>query len=149
MKWVLSHLSDEHQKWELHDAPEPAQLTYNLQHQSLRIRSKTSRLFFLESSGRFQKKLVLRSEYGIIIGEAAVAPQDTEASLTLNDTRFYYRFSEHQFFLLDKNHEVISMADVDQPGLPHRMTMYALLFGHAWIVNAQLDQKKSSDRLVA
>ena len=86
MKWVLSHQSAEHHRWILQTDNGIVPLTYNFSYRSIRVKSKTARLFFLEEAdGLFQKKVLLRSEYGVIMGEAQATHTAKGGTLLLNE----------------------------------------------------------------
>jgi hypothetical protein len=149
MKWVLSHLSDDHHKWLLQDANEQAQFTYNLQQHSIRIKGKSTRLFFLDVAGFFQKKVILRSEYGVALGDSPVTTNRTEGALSIIDFRAIYQWRQNALLLFDKNRNQLSTVIIEQSESLDKFEQFALLFSHAWIVYSNLQYKKAEDQLVA
>lgn len=114
MKWVLSHQSSEHHRWQLRDAAEPALFTYHLQNRSVRIKAKTARLFFLEmATAFFHKKILLRSEYGILVGEAQLAPAGKLAALTLDDRKYYYCWEDQDLLLYNRDKSLLQKLRVE------------------------------------
>jgi hypothetical protein len=148
MKWVLSHQSTDNHKWLLQDAPETAQFTYNLQNHSIRIKGKSSRLFFLEPSGFFQKKIVLRSEYGVVLAESPAAATK-EGTLLMNDLKYFFQWENSQLSLFDKNKNLVSSVAIEAADEMAREAQAVLLFCHAWLVYASQHPKTREDLLVA
>ncbi|HYO20900.1 MAG TPA: hypothetical protein VER36_00760 [Flavisolibacter sp.] len=149
MKWVLSHQSDDHHKWLLHEAHEPVQLTYNLSNHSLRIKSKNNRLFFLEITGFFQKKLLLRSEYGVVLGESSFTTTTKEGTLLMNELKYHFRIKNDQLSLSDKNKNLLSAVVIEPAVALDKQEAFALLFCQAWLLNASMHATKTKDLLVA
>jgi hypothetical protein len=147
MKWVLSQQSLEHNRWLLQDAQEPAQFTFNHHHNSIRIKGRSNRLFFLEVKGVFQKKVLLRSEYGVVFGETQLVPQK-DVFIFMNDQKYNYHWKDDQLCFLDKNGNIISTFAVEHTQL-HRIEQLALIFASAWISFANANGKKTEDLLVA
>lgn len=134
MKWVLSHASDDIRHWQLQKDSESQLLTINLQGLSLRLAGNARRLFFLEVQGLLQKKLLLRTEYGIAIGEIALTDKPS-GQLTLNDHKFFYRQEKNQLQILDGEKQLISACTLPD-NFQNKIEAHALLFGFAWFVTA-------------
>ncbi|HZH63683.1 MAG TPA: hypothetical protein VEY10_02250 [Flavisolibacter sp.] len=149
MKWVLSHQSYDHRKWMLQDTNEPAQLTYNLAHHSIRIRSKNIRLFFLEVSGFIQKKIQLLSEYGVVIGESRWGHTLNEGMLTMNNNKYFFEWENNVLSLFDKNKSLLSAVKNEHSEGMDKKERFALVFSLAWIVISNTPAKKIEDLLVA
>jgi len=147
MKWVLSQQSLDHHRWLLQDAQEPAQFTFNHHHNSIRIKGKSNRLFFLEVKGLFQKKVLLRSEYGVVFGETQLVTQK-EVFILMNDQKYGYLWQDNQLTFLDKHRNVLSSFTIEQAQL-HGLEKLALIFASAWILFANVNGRKSEDLLVA
>lgn len=147
MKWVLSQQSLDHHRWLLQDAQEPAQFTFNHHHNSIRIKGKSNRLFFLEVKGLFQKKVLLRSEYGVVFGETQLLSQK-DVFIFMNDQKYAYQWQNGQLSFLDKNGNTISTFSVEHVQLD-RLEQLALVFASAWILFANVNGRKTEDLLVA
>jgi len=148
MKWVLSQQSLDHHRWLLQNAPHQAQFTYNLHHQSIRIKSKNNRLFFLEVAGLFQKKIFLRSEYGVVVGEAQWNTAK-EPFCLLNGQKIYFLQEDHALQFFDKEYQHLSTFQIEHSLQLDRMEKFALMFSAVWILTADLNNRKAENLLVA
>ncbi|HUC82921.1 MAG TPA: hypothetical protein VMR70_18580, partial [Flavisolibacter sp.] len=95
------------------------------------------------AGGFFQKKIVLHSEYGVVIGETAASTTNGGAVLSLNDFKFIYRWQNSDLLLYDKNGMQLSQVNIDPAEPLHKLEEYALLFSHAWFVSSNLSQSKA------
>ena len=85
MKWILSQAADGIHEWLLQQKDGTKSLIYHLQRFSLRLLGTTKRLFFLDvQEGFLSKKVVLRNEYGIDLGETTFSENPAEGQLQLN-----------------------------------------------------------------
>ena len=148
MKWILSQQSLDHHRWLLQNAAEQTQFTYSLLHGSIRIKSKTNRLFFLEIAGLFHKKVFLRSEYGVIVGESNWTTSK-EGIMQMNEQKLIFCWNDSQLSFFNKNKTLLSSLEVDQPGILDKKEQFVLLFSSAWILFADASTKKSENLLVA
>lgn len=136
MKWVLSHATDELRHWLLQLEEGSRSLTLNLQRLSLRLHGFSKRLFFLQVQGLLQKKVLLRSEYGIVMGETVFAEKSFPAPVIVNEQKLFYQVADEKLQLLDSGKNIIGecqLADRYGPGKPE---FYGLLFGFAWFLTA-------------
>lgn len=147
MKWVLSQQSPSHHKWLLQNAQEQFQLTYHLHHHSIRISGKSNRLFFLEITGVFQKRIHLQSEYGVVVGESNW-PSSKDGSLIMNGQKMFFQWNEASLSLLDKNKMPLISIAIDHSEEMEKLESFALLFSSVWLLYADAN-KKPEDRLVA
>lgn len=148
MKWVLTHQSAGYHRWLLSEAEQPAQLTFNLQNNSLRIKAQKARLFFLELTEKFfGKKVLLRSEYGVVLGEAAWSGGRKRGTFWLNGGRYFYSWSHQRLSLFDKNKKPLFDATVECRKDTSRLEVFAFLFSTAWLHSAE--SKKPEALLVA
>ena len=69
MKGVLNDKSNLYNFWLLQDEQPLAMLKYGVETQSLRLTYSRHRLFFLEQRGLFKNKLIIKTQYGLTIGE--------------------------------------------------------------------------------
>jgi hypothetical protein len=149
MKWVLSQQTLEHHRWLLQDTLQPAQFTYSLSHHSIRIKSNSSRLFFMEVTGRFQKKIALRSEYGLLIGESPLVSDATEGNITLNDEKYYFTWKGEMLTIYSKDKIPVQTMAVESEKEPDKMEKFALIFSSLWMVHSNTASGKKEDSLVA
>ena len=132
MKWILTHQATEHHRWLLTEVQSPALLTYNPKNHSIRIKAKGARLFFLEPVGFLQKKILLRSEYGVVLGEAQWA--EKSGQLLLDNQKFFYRWNDHDLFLYDKSKTLLLQTKVDYDAVG--LEKFAFVFSMAWLYDS-------------
>ena len=148
MKWVLSQQSLEHHRWLLQDASQQAQFTYNSIYQSIRLKSKISRLFFLEVAGVFHKKILLRSEYGVVVGETQWTSQK-EFLLMIDAHKLYVRLEEQTMSFLDRNKSTQTSLRIEPILHLDRKELFAIVFSSAWLLYGNANSLKSENLLVA
>lgn len=142
MKWVLSHATDEIHHWQLQQDGGPKFLSFNLTRLSLRLSGITKRLFFLEEQGFLQKKIFLRNEYGIALGETVFSEQPSSGQFILNEKKFFYYTTDTQVQIFD--HEKVLFAQSDIALFVHLepVEFYGLLFAFAWFATADAKEEK-------
>ncbi len=136
MKWVLSHATDELHHWLLQLQEGSRSLTLNLKRLSLRLHGFSKRLFFLQVQGFLNKKVLLRSEYGVVLGETAFAEKPSAAPLLFNGQRFFYTLENEKLVLLDSEKNTVGQSDISAEATTGKYEFYALLFGLAWLLTA-------------
>jgi hypothetical protein len=142
MKWVLSHATDELHHWLLQQDEGSRSLLLHLKRSSLRLNGFSKRLFFLQVQGLLQKKVLLRSEYGVELGEAVFAEKLLPSSMILNGQKLFYQTKEGKLVLLDSEKNKLGECAMEQEGL-NKLEFYALLFGFAWFVTADVVAEKT------
>lgn len=133
MKWVLSYRSSSIHNWQLQNQNTEAQLLYNKQNASLRISGNTKRVFFLEEYGIVPKKLQLKTEYGMVIGETALPNKITGGVFHLNERRYYYRVENGRIALFDRNKKPVAECVIELFRNVDRQEHLALVFCFAWL----------------
>lgn len=141
MKWVLSHATDGLHHWLLQQEENTRSLIINLQRLSLRLIGITKRLFFLQVQGLLNKKILLRSEYGVVIGEAPFANKPSPGQLTINGQKMYHRIEDEKLVLLNSEKAVVGSSDLTPNSLTDKFEFYSLLFGFAWFLTADVAEK--------
>jgi hypothetical protein len=136
MKWVLSHATDELHHWLLQQEEGSRSLTINLQRLSLRLSGFSKRLFFIQVEGLLQKKILLRSEYGITIGETVFAEKALPGQLLFNGQKFSYRFESNRLALFDGEKNLVGECEIHQSTTFDKYEFYSVLFGFAWFLTA-------------
>ncbi len=150
MKWVLSHQSSGQHRWMLQNADAPAEFIYSLQYHSIRIKAKTVRLFFLEEAGSFfQKKILLRSEYGVVMGETQATHTTKGGTLLLNEEKFFYRWNDGGLRLLDRHKKAVSEMHIELRQDADKMEQMAFVFCNAWLLLTDARVKNTNAVLVA
>lgn len=144
MRWVPSHQASDHHRWELQTANQPAQFNYNPQNHSIRIKAKTTRLFFLEEAGNFfGKKVLLRSEYGLVMGEAQATHTKKGGTLLLYGEKFFYRWTAGSLTLLDRQKKPLSETGIELRQDADTLEQMAFVFCNAWLVRLEADVKNN------
>lgn len=90
-----------------------------------------------------QKKLVLRSEYGVEIGEVAFGGNAFFGQLTINGEKFFYEMNHEKLLLLDSEKKPLSECEIVGEASLGKEEFYSLLFGFAWFVTADAVVEKS------
>jgi len=133
MKWILSHATEGIHQWQLQQDGRVKFLSFHRQRLSLRIAGITKRLFFLNEQGFLQKKILLRSEYGVAIGETIFIDKPVAGHLTLNEQKFFYRCDEGQLSLFDSEKNLLAVSEFDAAMATDKYERYGLLFGFTWL----------------
>ena len=136
MKWILSHASDDIHHWQLQQEDSSKSLIAYLQRFSLRLSGLSKRLFFLDVQGFLHKKIVLRTEYGVALGETAFIDKPSSGLVTINDQKFSYSVSGDQLQLFDSEKQAISTCEVSPEATANKLEFFGLLFGLAWFSTA-------------
>lgn len=143
MKWVLSHTTNELHRWLLQQEEGSRSLTLHLQRLSLRLNGFSKRLFFLQVGGLLQKKILLRSEYGVVLGETIFADKSPFAPIIINGQKFFYQVEGTKLMLFDGEKNNLGECDVAPNAAQDKIEFYALLFGFAWFVTADAVAEKT------
>ena len=149
MKWVLSQQSLDHHRWLLQESNDQAQFTYNHEHKSIRIKSSSSRLFFLEITGLFQKKIELRSEYGVVVGESTWPPENSDGSIHINQEKYFFKWQQKHLSFYTKDRNLIQDIHLEHEVELHKFEIFALLFCSLWLINANANAGKQGNAMVA
>jgi hypothetical protein len=142
MKWVLSHTTDEFHHWLLQHEEGSRSLTLNRQRLSLRLNGSSKRLFFLQVQGFLNKKVLLCSEYGVVLGETPFNEKPAAAQLLFNGQRFSYAVEEGKLVLFDSERNIVGESDITEEATADKYELYALVFGLAWFLTADVVAEK-------
>ena len=145
MKWILSLASDDIHHWQLEHEQGVECLRFNRQWHSLRLTGTSKRLLFLRVQGLLQKKVLLQTEYGISLGETALADKLSAGQLTLNDQRFFYEVTTDQLFLFNTEKQLLASCGLPADLAFEKLELYGLLFGFAWFVVPALSAKRKEE----
>lgn len=145
MQWILSLASDDIHHWQLDNENGSECLSFNRQWLSLRLTGTSKRLLFLRVQGLLQKKVLLQTEYGISLGETALADKLSAGQLILNSQRFFYEVRDDQLFLFDTGKQLLASCGLHADHPFEKLELYGLLFGFAWFVTpAVLAERKKA-----
>lgn len=143
MKWILSHATDSIHEWLLQQEDKTKSLIFHLQRFSLRLLGSTKRLFFLDvQEGFLSKKITLRNEYGVELGETTFADNPVEGQLQLNGNKYLYRAENNELKLFDSDKNLLATSETALPARMEKSEFYSLLFGFAWLTTADAVAEK-------
>ena len=135
MRWNLTQATDQFNRWKL-EKSETAEIKYNKESHSFRITASDKRLFFIDKTGFFQNKFLIRTEYSVITAE--ILPKKTHSGVVIfENKKYYYERTENSIVVsrskdgLSLPIEIHDIASLDQPQL------YALLFSTLRVVVCQ------------
>lgn len=128
MKWVLEHSTEQLQTWKLLCHELPAELKYNCQTHVFRLHSAERRLFFLEKTGFVQTKLLLKTEYNIVIGELHFVKNWRSGVAAIEHHRYHYNFKDNSLHLQSFKNDEIYEVEIDSPSLLNQFNLAALIF---------------------
>lgn len=98
----------------------------------------------MDVQGFLHKKVLLRSEYGVEIGETAFAEQPTAASLLLDGKKFFYQAESGRLELFDSEKNLLASCGLDVPDGMEKLEFYSLLFGFVWLQTAGVPTAKEA-----
>ena len=84
-----------------------ASFTYNTASSSFRLNAWSKRLFFLEEKGFLRKKVVLKTEYGVEIGECHFIRNAQNGIIYLNDRKFVFNGDNSEIRIADKQNNLV------------------------------------------
>jgi hypothetical protein len=129
MKWDLSASLNDSHHWTLNEDEIRIALKYNKEAHSIRLHSDDKRLFFLEKSGMLQRRMVLKTEYSVEVGEAHFEKNRHAGSLILNETKHVFKVIGENLQLFNHQKQLvfeIGIKDIEDLEL---FEFAALLFG--------------------
>jgi hypothetical protein len=116
---------------------EIATIKYTAQSQSVRLQSNERRVFFLEEVGVLQSKILLKTEYGVQIGENYYTKQQHKGVLYLSKQKFSYSIDADAINMYHKRQQLIFQ--LDKANALDAQDVSALLFSLAWMLtNAEI-----------
>jgi hypothetical protein len=136
MRWNLTQSTDQFNRWKL-EQNETAEIKYNKESQSFRITASDKRLFFIDKTGFFQNRFLIRTEYSVITAE--ILPKKMHSGVVIFENKKYHYERVENSMVVSRSKDDLSfpieindIASLDQPQL------YALLFSTLRIVVCQL-----------
>lgn len=116
---------------------EIATIKYTAQSQSVRLQSNERRVFFLEEVGLLQSKILLKTEYGVQIGENYYTKQQHKGVLYLSKEKFSYSIEADAINIRHKRQQMIFQ--LDNAIALNAQDVSALLFSLSWLItNAEI-----------
>ena len=131
MKWELTKTLNGSDYWTLIGNDEKAILRFNEQANSIRLIRDNQRLYFMERKGVLQSKVMLRTEYSVVIGESFFGRNRLSGIVNLQQLKYSFRLNGDQLTLKNRNKETV--AELTIPGVKYLelFEFSALLFGTA------------------
>ena len=131
MKWELTKTLNGSDYWTLIGNDEKAILRFNEQANSIRLIRDNQRLYFMERKGVLQSKVMLRTEYSVVIGESFFGRNHLSGIVNLQQLKYSFRLNGDQLTLKNRNKEAVSELTI--PGVKYLelFEFSALLFGTA------------------
>ncbi|HYH13595.1 MAG TPA: hypothetical protein VD794_00150 [Flavisolibacter sp.] len=136
MQWVEHTEANTFYSWTLEGTEQIASLTFTPGSKSFRLLYTSQRWFFLEYSGVLQQKIVVKSEYGITVGEIQPQRYGQNGTITVNGLKYYYTESYAAIDVLDKNKNLIVNLELKNMHKLDSFELCALLFAYAWVFPA-------------
>jgi len=142
MKWILKQANDELQTWELTSNKPFTELKYNQHAHSFRLHSGEKRLFFLEKTGFVQTKLLLKTEYSIVIGEIHFFKNYHSGVAIIEDHKYHYSFKESSLNLQSfKDDETFSI-EIDNALTQDQFSIAAIIFSSCRILQSKFQNEE-------
>lgn len=134
-------LAKDHSAYTLvNGSTEIATIKYSAQSQFVRLHSNERRVFFLEDVGLLQNKTLLKTEYGVQIGENFYTKQQHKGMLYLSKQKFHYTLDNDGVKIYNKRQQLIASFKLENATALNTAEVSALLFSLAWM----LDNKEIS-----
>ena len=139
MKWVLEHLNDQLQTWQLSGHELTIELKYNCETHVFRLHAGERRLFFLEKTGFVQTKLLLKTEYSIVIGEIHFFKNWNSGVAIIDDHKYHYSFKQNSLHLQSFGDDEQYDLEIDNRSRLDQFNLAALIFSTCRILNVSLE----------
>ena len=97
MKWVLVNQSSSIKKYQLTEGDNiKLVLKYNPEQRSVRVSSEEShRLFFIDKTGLWHNKTILKNEYGVEIGRLSFDKMQHIGAIEIEGKKYFYTFENN------------------------------------------------------
>lgn len=128
MRWDLTSTLNDSNHWTLSEDERKAGLRYNKEARSLRLNTDDRRLFFLEKTGVVQSRILLRTEYSVIIGESYFGKNRLSGILNVNENKYSFNITGDRLKLLNRKKELVSEIHIPHIQKLELFEFTALLF---------------------
>lgn len=116
------------------DDKEIADFKYNRSSNSIRIHYTQKRLFFLSQEGFLQNKVLLKTEYGVHIGENAYIKNQRKGTMHLSEKKFQYTIGQDGVQLFDRKKELLANVSFDGAANADSHEVSVIMFSLAWLL---------------
>ncbi|WP_207513240.1 hypothetical protein [Longitalea luteola] len=121
MKWVYVNQPSAYiRKYELTEGKDiKLVIKYNLEQQSVRISSdENHRLFFIDKTGLWHNKTILKNEYGVEIGRLSIDKLHGAGSIDMEGKRYNFSFQKNTELVVFENSVSQPLAVCDMTAAP-------------------------------
>lgn len=115
MRWEITKTLQGSHYWKLQESELEATLRYNNESHSIRLNTTDKRLFFLEKAGVLQPKMMLETEYSVMIGESYFNKNRSMGALVVNDLKFTFTITGEEVHFYDRQKQLL--AELTIPGV--------------------------------
>jgi len=135
MRWNLTQSTDQFNRWKLQQN-ETAEIKYNNESHSFRITANDKRLFFIDKTGFFQNKFLIRTEYSVIAAE--ILPKKLNSGIVIFENKKYNYYLTENSITIFRNKTDFSLSVEIHPNIVlDEVQLYALLFSTLRVVVCQ------------
>jgi len=128
MQWTLNNTCNQSHYWSLDGHDRKAELRYNKEAHSIRLNAGDRRLFFMERTGLRQQRILLKTEYSVVIGESQFRNSES-GHLVIDGEKFTFARENGTVRLFNRDQRLIAESFI-QSGEPLDLYEFsALLFG--------------------
>jgi hypothetical protein len=142
MNWNLTNILDDFHQWTLTGYNANVDFRYHSEAQSMRLNTDDKRLFFLEKKGILQSKILLKTEYSVVVGESYFGRNRRTGLLTFGAARYSFAFSSEGLSISDSHKENIFNFDITTSTRPDLFEFSALLFASVIIMHKFIAQAR-------
>ena len=126
MRWNLTQSTDQFNRWKLAHS-ETAEIKYNKESHSFRITASDKRLFFIDKTGFFQNKFLIRTEYSVTAAE--IHPRKMNSGfIVFENKKYHYELTEN-LMIVSRNRDDFSLSfGIETMANSDQSQLFALLF---------------------
>lgn len=126
MRWNLTQSTYQFNRWKLEQS-ETAEIKYNKASHSFRITASDKRLFFIDKTGFFQNKFLVRTEYSVIAAE--IHPKKMNSGIMVFDNKkYHYELKEKSITVSRNKDQFLLCVEIDDTTPLDQLELYSLLF---------------------
>lgn len=135
MRWNLSQSTDQFNRWVLEQS-ENAEIKYNKESHSFRITASDKRLFFIDKTGFFQNRFLIRTEYSVIAAE--ILPKKMHSGVVVfENKKYHYDLMENSMVVSRSKDDFLLSVKIDDITSLDQCQLSALLFSTLRVVVGQ------------
>ena len=108
MRWEITNTMNGSHYWKLQESELEATLRYNNDAHSIRLNTSDKRLFFLERVGMLQPKMMLETEYSVMIGESYFNKNRSNGVMIVNEQKFNFTITREEIHFYDRQKQMLA-----------------------------------------